>query len=82
MANFKGRDMSLTMAGLHKEYGALGGQVLQVVDTDGKIYQGICVDEEFIPNCDTLAEESVTIKNESGECIELLLSEIEKINVR
>lgn len=81
MANFKGRDMSLTMAGLHKEYGALGGQVLQVVDTDGKIYQGICVDEEFIPNCDTPAEESVTIKNESGECIELLLSEIEKINV-
>ena len=55
---------------------------MQVVDTDGKIYQGICVDEEFIPNCDTLAEESVTIKNESGECIELLLSEIEKINVR
>lgn len=73
--------MSLTMAGLHKEYGALGGQVLRAVAIDGNTYQGVCVDEEFVPNCDTLAEESITIKNESGECIELLLSEIEKINV-
>ncbi|WP_313994065.1 hypothetical protein [uncultured Selenomonas sp.] len=73
--------MSLTMSELHKEHGSMGGHNLYITDVDGMEHRGVCVDEELIPNCDTLAEESVTIKNESGECIEFLLSEIEKINV-
>ena len=73
--------MSLTMSELHKEHGSMGGHTLYIIDVDGMEHRGVCVDEEFIPNCDTLAEESVTIKTESGKCVELLLSEIEKIDV-
>ena len=74
-------DMSLTMRELHKKYGLLGGRILRIIDVDEDEHQGVCVDEEFLPNCDMLAEESVTVKVETGECIEILLSEIVSIDV-
>ena len=73
--------MSLTMRELHKKYGLLGGRILRIIDVDEDEHQGVCVDEEFLPNCDMLAEESVTVKVETGECIEILLSEIVSIDV-
>ena len=73
--------MSLTMRELHKEHGLLGGRILRIIDVDEDEHQGVCVDEEFLPNCDTLAEESVTVKVETGECVEILLSEIASIDV-